>query len=190
MGRGEFSVDRAQALALMRRHLTNGNMRKHSLAVEAVMRALARRLGQDEEKWGLAGILHDIDYEQTRDDPGRHSMVGADMLAGMGVDADVVEAVRAHNEAHGLPRDSLMSKALYACDPLTGLIVAAALIHPERKLAAIDARFVLNRFGEKAFARGANRDQIRTCSELGLPLEEFVDLGLAAMQAIAPELGL
>ncbi|MFZ5767532.1 MAG: HDIG domain-containing metalloprotein [Bacillota bacterium] len=174
----------------MRHHLTNKNMRKHSLAVEAVMRALARRLGQDEEKWGLAGILHDIDYEQTRDDPQRHSMLGADMLAEMGVDADVVEAVRTHNEAHGLPRDGLMSKALYACDPLTGLIVAAALIHPEKKLAVIDTPFVLHRFGEKAFARGASREQIRTCSELGLDLEEFVSIGLQAMQAIAPDLGL
>ncbi len=183
-------MDRAQAAALMRRHLINKNMRKHSLAVEAVMRALAQRLGQDEEMWGLAGILHDIDYEETRDDPTRHSMVGADMLAEMGLPSQVVEAVRTHNEAHGLPRDGLMSKALYACDPLTGLIVAAALIHPDRKLAAIDAGFVLNRFGEKAFARGASRDQIRTCSEVGLDLEEFVTIGLQAMQAIAPELGL
>jgi len=183
-------LDRTEALALMRRHLTDRNMRKHSLAVEAVMRALARRLGQDEEKWGLAGILHDIDYEQTRDRPDRHSMVGADMLAEMGVEADVVEAVRAHNDAHGLPREGLMSKALYACDPLTGLIVAAALIHPEKKLAAIDTTFVLHRFGEKSFARGARRDAIRSCSELGLELEEFIAIGLQAMQAIAPELGL
>lgn len=183
-------MERAEAVALMRRHLTDRNMRKHSLAVEAVMRGLARRLGGDEEKWGLAGILHDIDYEQTRDDPDRHSMVGADMLAGMGLGADVVEAVRAHNEAHGLPRDGLMSKALYSCDPLTGLIVAAALIHPEKELAAIDTAFVLHRFGEKSFARGARREPIKACSELGLGLEEFVSIGLQAMQAIAPELGL
>lgn len=185
-----MALDRAEALSLMQRHLRNENMRKHSLAVEAVMRALARRLGQDEEKWGLAGILHDIDYDETRYDPDRHSMVGADMLREAGLDDEVVEAVRAHNDAHGLPRESLMSKALYSCDPLTGLIVAAALIHPEKKLGAIDTGFVMNRFGEKAFARGARREPIRACSELGLGLEEFVSIGLEAMQAIAPQLGL
>ncbi len=183
-------MDRAEAVALMRRHLTNKNLRKHTLAVEAVMRALAKRLGEDEDRWGLAGLLHDIDYEETKDQPERHSMVGANMLAEIGVDADIVEAVRAHNEIHGVPRESAMSKALYCADPLTGLIVAAALIHPEKKLAAIDAPFVLHRFGEKAFARGANRDTIRACSELGLELDEFVDIGLQAMRDISPELGL
>ncbi|HHY93439.1 MAG TPA: HDIG domain-containing protein [Firmicutes bacterium] len=183
-------MERTEALALMRRHVTDKNLRKHTLAVEAVMKALAGRLGEDEKKWSLAGLLHDIDYEETKDDPQRHSMVGADMLAQAGVDPEVVEAVRAHNEAHGLPRPTRMGKALYCCDPLTGLIVAAALIHPDKKLASIDSEFVLKRFHEKAFARGANRDTIRACSDLGLDLEEFIDIGLRAMQGIAPELGL
>lgn len=183
-------MDRAEAWNLARRHLSSKNLRKHTLAVEAVMRALARRLGEDEEKWGLAGLLHDLDYEETKDEPHRHSLVGAERLAQLGVEPEIVEAVRAHNEAHGLPRSTLLAKALYAADPLTGLIVAAALIHPEKKLVAIDPQFVLNRFGEKAFARGANREAIRSCSELGLGLEEFVATGLEAMRSIASELGL
>lgn len=183
-------MTRDEALTLIEQHVTNMNLRKHMLAVEAVMRALARRLGQDDERWGLAGLLHDIDYDETAKDEERHSMVGADFLASLGIDPDIVYAVRVHNEAHGLPRNSQMDKALYAADPLTGLITSAALILPAKKLSAIDASFVMKRFGEKAFARGANREQIQRCSEIGLELEEFVQIGVEAMQGIAELLGL
>ena len=151
---------------------------------------LARHFGEDEQKWGLAGLLHDIDYDSTKDDPSRHSLEGAVMLEELGLPADVVYAVKVHNEAHGMPRESLLDKALYATDPLTGLIVAGALIRPEKKLAAIDIPFLQKRFHEKAFARGASREQINSCSELGLSLEEFMGLGLEAMQGIAVEMGL
>jgi len=183
-------MDRQEAYKLVKKHLKNKNLVKHTLAVEAVMRRLARRLGEDEEEWGLAGLLHDIDYDETKDDPARHSLVGGDMLAEMGLGAHIVEAVKAHNDAHGLPRETAMARALYAADPLTGLIVAAALIHPDKKLAAINTQFVLNRFEEKSFARGARRDTIDACSELGLSREEFCALGLEAMQGIADDLGL
>ncbi|WP_406677623.1 HDIG domain-containing metalloprotein [Moorella sp. ACPs] len=181
---------RQEALQLMEKHVKNINLRKHALAVEAVMRALARHFGEDEEKWGLAGLLHDIDYESTKDDPDRHSLVGAEMLAREGLPEEVVYAVKAHNERHGLPRTDLMSKALYATDPLTGLIVAAALIRPEKKLAIVDVPFLLNRYHEKSFARGASRETIAACSELGLSLEDFMHIGLEAMKEIAGELGL
>ncbi len=175
----------------MLENVKNTNLRKHILAVEAVMRRLAVRLGEDEEKWGLAGLLHDIDYETTKDSPDRHSMVGAEMLEEAGLDLEIVEAVRAHNDHHGLPRETLMAKALHAADPLTGLIVAGALVNPAKKLSAIDTRFITNRFGEKAFARGARREPMLAAkAELGLELEEFVGLGLEAMQGIADELGL
>lgn len=183
-------MTRNEALAWVKENINNKNLLKHSLAVEACMRAVARHLGQDEEKWGLAGLLHDIDYEQTKGDAQTHSILGADMLAARGLPEDLVYAVRVHNEAHGLPRTSLMDKALYAVDPLTGLIVAAALVAPEKKLSAIDTNFVMKRFGEKAFARGANREQIRSCAELGLTLEEFITIGIEAMQGIAAELEL
>jgi putative nucleotidyltransferase with HDIG domain len=155
------------------------------------MRGLARRLGGDVEKWALAGLVHDIDYEDTAKQPEQHSLTGAMILEDLGMDADIVYAVKVHNPAHGLERRSLMDSALHIADPLTGLIVAAALIHPEKKLAAIDPQFILNRFGEKQFARGANREQILLCiRELGIELEEFIAIGLDAMQGIAAELGL
>ncbi|MGE5577863.1 MAG: HD domain-containing protein [Syntrophothermus sp.] len=183
-------MNRQEALETVKKHVKNKNLIKHMLAVEAVMRALAERFGEDVDKWGLAGLLHDIDYDTTADKPQEHSVLGARMLEEMELAPDIVYAVKVHNEAHGLPRNSMMDKALYAADPLTGLIVAAALIHPSKKIHAIDADFVMNRFGEKSFARGANREQIQACSEIGLSLKEFVDLGVKAMQGIAADLGL
>ncbi len=183
-------MTREEALDLVKKKVKQKNLIKHCLAVEAVMRKLARELGEDEEKWGLTGLLHDIDYGETMDNPEEHSMRGADYLQELGMPEDIVQAVRVHNEAHGLSRESRLDKALYSADPLTGLIVAGALIHPEKKLAPLDTQFLLNRFQEKSFARGANREQITTCSELGLTLEEFVGLGLEAMQEIDKELGL
>ncbi|HBT48264.1 MAG TPA: phosphohydrolase [Peptococcaceae bacterium] len=183
-------MQREHALELLQKYIRTPNLLKHCLAVEAVMRALARHLGEDEEKWGLAGLLHDIDYEETKDDPHRHSLVGGEMLERAGLEPDIVYAVKAHNEVHGLPREDPMSRALYATDPLTGLIVAAALIRPEKRLAPVDVPFLLNRYQEKSFARGAKREQIAACGELGLSLEEFLRIGLEAMKGIAGELGL
>jgi putative nucleotidyltransferase with HDIG domain len=183
-------MKRETAFDLVQKHVKNRNLVKHMLAVEAIMKALAERLGQNKEQWGLAGLLHDIDYDKTADSPEQHSIIGANMLAELGVAPDIVYAVKVHNEVHGFPRNSLLDKALYAADPLSGLIVAAALIHPERKLAAIDVPFLINRFHEKSFARGASREQIETCQDLGLSLEQFLELSLRALQAISSELGL
>ncbi|MDN5361260.1 MAG: uncharacterized protein PWP70_307 [Moorella sp. (in: firmicutes)] len=183
-------MDRETARKLMEKHVKNKNLRKHCLAAGAVMAALARYFNEDEEKWAVAGLLHDIDYEGTKEDPDRHSLVGAEMLAREGLPEDVIYAVKAHNERHGLPRPDRLSQALYATDPLTGLIVAAALIRPEKKLAIVDVPFLLNRYQEKSFARGANRETMAACSELGLTLEDFFHIGLEAMQGIAAELGL
>ena len=183
-------MNRAEALDLLKQHITTNNLLKHTFAVEAVMKGLARRFQQDEELWGLAGLLHDIDYEETKDDAARHSLVGGEILEREGLPPAVVYAVKSHNHYHGLERISLMDKALYASDPLTGLIVAGALIRPEKKLAPVDVTFLVNRFHEKSFARGANREQIATCSELGLSLEEFIGIGLEAMKGIHKELGL
>lgn len=158
------------------------------LATEACLRALARHLKQDEEKWGLAGLVHDLDYEQTKDDPTSHSLIAAQTLIGHGVDPEVVQAVKAHSG--NVAPVSLLDKAIVATDPVTGLIVAAALMHPTKKLANVDTDFLLRRFKEKRFAAGANREQIQTCSELGLALEEFLTICLRAMQCIAGQLGL
>lgn len=183
-------MTRDELVLEVKKRVKNRNLFKHILAVEAVMRSLARRLGEDEERWGAAGLLHDIDYEDTKDDPETHSLLSGEIAREMGFDSEIVDAVKAHNEVHGLPRDSLMAKGLYCCDPLTGLIVASALISPGKKLSAIDVDFVMNRMGEKAFARGANREIIGACSELGLEVREFTALGLEAMKGISGELGL
>lgn len=166
------------------------NLVKHILAVEAVMKKLAAHFGEDEGRWGAAGLLHDIDYENTKDDPHSHSIISGEIAVELGFDDEIVQAVKAHNEIHGLPRDTKMAKALYSCDPLTGLIVAAALVSPKKKLSAIDVDFVKNRMGEKSFARGANRDAIKACTELGVDLGDFIDMGLQAMQEIGDTLGL
>jgi len=182
-------MDRDTALNLLNSNVKNKNLRKHCLACEAVLAALANRLDEDEHAWRLAGLLHDLDYDQTADSPDVHGLPAAKMLEEQGLDSGIVHAVLAH--ADKAPRESRLDKALWCVDPLTGLIVAAALIRPEKKLAAIDAQFVLNRMKEKSFARGANRDQIRACEvELGLSLEELVATGVKAMQTISGDLGL
>lgn len=183
-------MNREEALNKVKKHVKNKNLIKHMLATESIMRALAKRFNEDEEKWGLAGLLHDIDYELTEKEPEKHSLLAEELLKDDNLPQDVIEAIKAHNEIHQLPRETLLAKALYAVDPLTGLIVAAALIHPEKKLAPLDVNFILNRFKEKSFARGANREQIKTCEEFGLSLEEFINIGLEAMKSISDELGL
>ncbi len=181
-------MTREEAYELAKSKFTNRNLFKHVLAVEAVMRGLARHFGEDEERWGLAGLLHDLDYEETKDTPERHTLVTEQILRERGIDEDIIHAIKAHNNQ--APRQSLMDKAMYASDPVTGLIVAAALMHPSKRLAEVDVPFLLRRFKEKRFAAGANRDQIRSCEEFGLSLEEFLGIALKSMQEISEELGL
>ncbi|MGM0438510.1 MAG: HDIG domain-containing metalloprotein [Bacillota bacterium] len=183
-------MEREEALELVEKNIDQNNLVKHCLAVEAVMERLAKYFDKDEEKWALAGLLHDIDYEETKDDPERHSLVGAEMLEDLGLGEDIVYAVKVHNGEHDLPRKSLMDKALYASDPLTGLIVASALIHPDKELEGVDTDFVMNRFEESSFAKGADREVIASCEEMGLELEEFIGLALEGMKSISDELGL
>lgn len=181
---------REEALKLVKEKIKNENLVKHCLAVEVCMRALARNFNENEEKWGLAGLLHDIDYEETKDNPEKHSLVGAEILEEKGLDKEIVGAVKTHNEMHGIAPETKMAKALFVVDPLTGLIVAATLVLPEKKLANLIAENILNRFKEKSFARGANREIISQCSEIDLSLEEFVNICLKAMQGISGDLGL
>ena len=184
-------MTREEALVKLKENLSNQNLIKHSLAVEAIMLALARRFNEDGEKWGLTGLLHDIDYEKVKDDLSQHSLAGAKILEELGLDKDVCQAVKVHNEAHEISPETLMEKALFVTDPLTGLIVAATLVLPSKKIKDLTAENVLNRYREKAFARGANREIIGKCEEfLNLKLEEFIGMGLEAMQEIDSDLGL
>jgi putative nucleotidyltransferase with HDIG domain len=181
-------MTREQALELVREKVSNKNLIKHMLATEAVMKHLARRLKDDEILWGLAGLLHDLDYDQTVKDFPRHGLLTAEMLSDTDIPESVIHAIKSH-PGH-FPRESLMDKALYAVDPVTGLIVAATLMHPSKKLNEVDLDFVMRRFKEKRFAAGADREQIKSCRELGVPLEEFIELALGAMQEIHQDLGL
>lgn len=183
-------MQREKALDLLKEYLKNDNLIKHSLAVEAIMIGLAERLGEDAEKYGLAGLLHDIDYDMTVDDIERHSLLGAEILEKQGIEADIVYAIKVHNEAHGLKRNTLLDKALYAADPTSGFITAAALVRPDKKLAEVKLKSLKKRFKEKAFAKGASREQMATCAELGLELDEFLTICLGSMQKVADELGL
>jgi len=183
-------VTREEALDSIKANIENENLLKHMLATEAIMRALARRLGEDEEEWGLTGLLHDIDMELTEGDMNTHSKLGADLARELGASEAMAHAILCHNQTHGIPTETKLDKALYCADPLTGLIVAAALVRPDKKLAGVEVRSVRKRFKEKSFAAGASREQISQCTELGLELDQFLELGLEAMKEIADDLGL
>lgn len=154
------------------------------------MIGLAKNFREDERKWGIAGLLHDIDYEETKDNPNLHSLKGAEFLEDLGLEKEIFEAVKTHNEAHGIMPESKLAKTLFSVDPLTGLIVAATLVLPTKKIKDLTTENVLNRFKEKSFARGAKREIVLKCSEVGLSLEEFVKICLEAMKSINNQLGL
>ncbi|MDZ4168932.1 MAG: HDIG domain-containing protein [Coriobacteriia bacterium] len=183
-------ISREEAYALVVERIPQRNLVSHCVATELIMRALATRLGlpsADVERWGLAGLLHDLDYAETAEDPARHGLVSADELAGL-IDDEMLHAILAH--ADKAPRETPMDHALWCADPTTGFIVAAALIRPEKKLAAVEVAALKKRWKEKAFARGANREQMAGHEMLGLDRDEFLALSLAAMQADAAALGL
>lgn len=183
-------LTRDEAHQELKKHVKNKNLLKHMYAVEAVMVGLAEHFGEDKNLWGLTGLLHDIDYDQTKDDPHEHSIKGAEMLEELGFPEEVIYAVKAHNYTHELPLNTRLDKALYASDPVSGLIVAGALVRPDKKLDSVDVEFLMKKFGEKSFAKGANREQIKSSSGLGLELEEFLSISLDSMKKITGELGL
>lgn len=181
---------RQEAWELLCRYTQSENLRRHMLAVEACMRYYARLFGEDEEKWGIAGLLHDLDYEQnpTFD---KHPFVGMEILRREGYPEEMVRAVGAHADHTGIPRQTLMEHALYACDELSGFVIAVALVRPSRKLAEVDVSAVLKKMKDKAFARGVHREELlQGAQELGLPFEEHVQHVINALQGIAGELGL
>jgi len=181
-------MTRDDAIQLLREKLKNDNLFKHSLAAEACLKELAEKFGEDTAQWSLTGLLHDIDYEETDGQPSRHGLEGAAFLEKFHLNDKIINAIKVHS-GH-LPPESRLDWALFAADPLTGLIVASALMHPEKRLKALDVQFVLRRFKEKRFAAGANREQISTCKNLGLELNEFIEICLRGMQNISHELGL
>jgi putative nucleotidyltransferase with HDIG domain len=184
-------MKRENAINLLHHYIKNENMRKHCLAAEAVVAACARYLGEDEEKWALAGLLHDLDVELVNADPKIHGLESARILIEKGLDPEIVEAIKLHNEfATGLPRTTAFHHALSAGETITGLITATALVYPDKKLAGVKSKSIRKRMKEKAFAASVDRDKIRECELAGIPLDEFIEISLEAMQGISDELGL
>jgi putative nucleotidyltransferase with HDIG domain len=184
-------ITKEQALRLLHSKMQSVNLRKHCYAVGAVMCDLAKHFGEDEDLWEAAGLVHDVDYEEF---PDTHPIEGIKLLTKENYPKEIVDAVAAHgwNYREGLPKPkNKMEWSLYSCDELTGLIVACTLVRPDKKLSSLDVASVQKKWNQKSFAAGVNRSQIENCEkELGIPLPEFIQIALTAMQGISKELGL
>ena len=184
----QLTLTRDEAYQLVENKIGVNNLLKHTLAVEAGMRKLAEHLGEDVEYWGLTGLLHDLDYNQTKDDAPNHTYITEEWLKEYDLPDDMIYAIHAH-PGH-VPCRSKLDWALYSVDPTTGFIVACALMHPDKKIASVDGEFMLRRFKEKRFAAGATRENMAACSNLGLELEQFMLLVRDGMLTISDTLGL
>lgn len=184
-------MNREQAYALLCEWVQNPNLRKHMLAVEACMRAYARKFGEDEEVWGVVGLLHDLDYERYPEaGPGAHPFVGVEELRRRGLAEPLCRAILSHADYSGVPRETLLEKALFACDELTGFVVAVALVKG-RSLGNVDVESVKRKMKDKAFARGVRREDIvRGAEELGVSLDDHIATVLDAIQGVAGALEL
>jgi len=186
----EKELTREEAYQLLTEYTKSESLIKHALAVEALMRAYAKKFGEDENKWGIVGLLHDFDYEQYPDLKD-HVVKGAEILEAKGYPDDVIYAIKTHAEYLGLPRNSLMDKALFAVDELSGLLIAAALVQPNKTIHTVKVKSVKKKMKDKAFARAVNRDHIRQgTEELGVDLGEHIGLCIEALKTIAEDLGL
>jgi putative nucleotidyltransferase with HDIG domain len=184
-------ITREEAFDLLRERVQNENLVKHCLATEAIMKKMAERLGEDPDTWAVTGLLHDLDFEETKDSPAEHTKRTVEVLKDRSFPDDALRAIREHNaEGLGIPRESRFGIALACSETITGLIVATALVYPDKKLASVKPKSVRKRMKEGAFARNVNREIIRECERIGLPLDEFIQLSLTAMQGIAAQLGL
>ncbi len=183
-------MDRNEAINIVHEYVKNENLVRHMLAVEAAMRFYAEKYGENQDTWGITGILHDFDWEihPTLEE---HPLAGAPILRERGVPEDIVRAILSHADHTGIPRETRMEKALYACDEITGLITAVALVRPSRSLLDLEASSVKKKWKDRAFAAGANREEIaKSAEEFGIELWEHVGNVILAMRRIAPELGL
>ena len=184
-------MTRNDALLLLGKYIRNEKMIFHCLASEAVMRGLARRLGQDEEKWGLAGLLHDLDVEVTNAEPAVHGTQTEVLLRDYDVDPEILDAIRMHNEcSSGKERSTQFQHALAAGETITGLIFATTYVYPDRKLSSVKAKSVVKRMKEKIFAASVKRENIMECEKIGIPIDQFAALAIESMLPVADEIGL
>jgi hypothetical protein len=183
-------LTRDEALNLVKKNVTKRNVVYHMLAVEAIMRNVAKHFGEDEDKWGLTGILHDVDYEKTEATPEKHSLMAEEILKGI-VPDELIKAIKTHNYKYtGVMPETRMEKALIASDAISGLLVACALVMPSKKLADVKVETVAKKFKDKDFARGAERERILVCEEIGIPREKFFEIALDGVKNVATEIGL
>jgi len=184
-------MKREQAVKLLHEYIKSPNMLNHCYASEAVMKAMAQRLGRDEEKWGLAGLLHDLDVEKVNADMCIHGKETARILTELGVDPEIIDAIRMHNETSaGEKRSKEFQFALAAGETITGMIVATTLVYPDKKLSSVKPKSVVKRMKEKKFAASVRRENIMECEKIGIPLPEFAELSINAMREIADQIGL
>jgi len=184
-------ITRENALLLLREHLKNEKLVAHCIASEAIMRALAVKFGKDPDVWGIAGLLHDLDYEITGEDSASHGAISAKMLEEKGVSPEIGDVIKKHNaEGLGLSRSTIFEHSLTCAESITGMIVATALIYPDKKISSVKVSSVTKRMKTPHFARAVSRERIMECEKTGIPLEEFVSISIKAMSEIADELGL
>lgn len=184
----QLPIERETAYNLVVEKIGQNNLLKHILAVEAGMRRIAEHFGEDVDYWGLTGLLHDLDYNETAKDEPRHTYVTAEWLKEYNIPDEMMHAIHAH-PGH-IPCESKLDWALYSVDPITGFIVACALMHPDKKMASLDSDFLMRRFKEKRFAAGATRENIAACSELGLETDQFLLMVRDGMMTISDQLKL
>lgn len=184
-------LTREEALALVKKNTTKRNILYHMIAVEAIMKSLAGHLGENEKLWGLTGLLHDVDYERTEGTPEKHALLSEEILSNFDVPKEIVRAIKAHNfDYTKVKPESSMEKALIACDAISGLLVACALVMPSKKLAEVKVGTVAKKFRDKSFARGVERERILFCEELGIPKKLFFKVALDGLKAVSSEIGL
>ena len=183
-------LTRDEAISLVKKNVTKRNVVYHMLAVEAIMRSLARHFGEDENKWGLIGLLHDVDYEKTEATPEKHSLLAEKILKGI-VPDEFIKSIKTHNFKYtGIKPENKLEKTLIASDAISGLLVACTLVMPSKKLADVKAETVAKKFKDKDFARGAERERILICEEIGIPRDKFFEISLDGLKTIAAEIGL
>lgn len=182
-------INREEAFALLKKYLRDDKLIKHSLAVEAILRDMAKKLDRDEELWGVIGLLHDLDYEYTKREPEKHANLSAQILEGL-LPEKGVNAIKAHNYMHTdyIPTTSI-DKALIAADAVSGLIIATALVVPSKKLSDVKLETLVNKYKDSSFAKGCSRSRIELCLDAGIEIDRFLDLSLNALKGIADKLG-
>lgn len=177
-----------EAYMLLDKHLKSVNLKKHCLATSVIMRELAKKLNENEMHWEIIGLLHDLDFDDTRDDPERHTLITERILSDYDFPLEYIRAIKAHNELTGIKRETTLEFALAACETITGLIIATAKVYPDKRISSVRVKSIKKRMKEKAFARNVNRDTIRECERIGISLDDFIELSIKAMADIEEKL--